>query len=67
MQWLFNTTRAIFQLYHGKNNFLFAKVQCNDHVCFVLDQHAELDFIVLAQWNNNLQIDISLHLDTLSW
>ena len=25
-RWLFNSTRAIFQLYHGKNKFLFAKV-----------------------------------------
>ena len=30
-------------------------------VHFVLDQHAELDFIVLAHWNNSLQVDISLN------
>jgi hypothetical protein len=27
-------------------------LNCND-VCFVLDQHAELDFIKLAHWNNS--------------
>jgi len=24
-------------------------------------------FIVLAHWNNSLQVDMSLHSDTLSW
>ena len=38
-----------------------------DKVHFVLDQHAELDFIVLAHWNNSLRVDMSLHLDTLFW
>jgi len=32
--------------------------QCDDgEVGFVLDQHAELDFIVLAHWNNSPQVD----------
>jgi hypothetical protein len=39
----------------------------DDEVRFVLDQHAELDFIVLAHWNNNSRIDISLHSDTSFW
>jgi hypothetical protein len=36
---LFNANSAIFQLFHGKNKLIY-----NDEVCFVLDQHAELDF-----------------------
>jgi hypothetical protein len=28
---------------------------------------AELDFIVLAHWNNNLRVDMSLNSDTLFW
>jgi hypothetical protein len=27
----------------------------------------ELDFIVLAHWNNSPRVDMSLHLDTLFW
>jgi hypothetical protein len=39
-EWLlFNANSAIFQLFHGKNKLIY-----NDEVCFVLDQHAELDF-----------------------
>jgi hypothetical protein len=37
-------------------NFQWEHVQ----VHFVLDQHAELDFIVLAHWNNNLRVDMSI-------
>jgi hypothetical protein len=37
----------------------------DDKVRFVLDQRAELDFIVLAHWNNSPRIDMSLHSDTL--
>jgi hypothetical protein len=36
-------------------------------VHFGLDQHAELDYIVLAHWNNSLRIDMSLNSDTLCW
>jgi hypothetical protein len=36
-------------------------------VHFVLNQHAELDFIVLAHWNNNLRVYMSLNSDTLFW
>jgi len=39
----------------------------DDEVRFVLDQHAELDFIVLAHRNNSPLLDMSLHPDTLSW
>jgi len=38
-----------------------------DKVCFVLEQHTLLDFIVLAHWNNSSWVDMSLHSDTLSW
>jgi hypothetical protein len=60
-EWLmFNAKWAIFQLHHGKNIV--------DDVCFVLDQHASsIFFMVLAQWNNSQQTDLSLHADTLSW
>ena len=33
----------------------------NDEVRFVLVQHAELDFNVLAHWNNSPRVDMSLH------
>ena len=35
---LFNANSVIFQLYHVENKLIFNKV------CFVLDQHTELDF-----------------------
>ena len=38
----------------------------DDEVGFVLDQHAELDFLVLVHWNNSPRVDMSPHLDTLS-
>jgi hypothetical protein len=38
----------------------------DDEVHFVLNQHAELDFIVLAHWNNSPQKDMSPHSDTFS-
>ena len=37
---MFNANSAIFQLYHGENNFQ----RDDDEVRFVLDQHDELDF-----------------------
>jgi hypothetical protein len=39
----------------------------DDEVRFVLDQHAELVFIVLAHWNNSPRVDMLLHPDTLFW
>jgi hypothetical protein len=35
-----------------------------DEVCFVLDQHVELDFYS-AHWNKSPRVDMSLHSDTL--
>ena len=61
-EWLlFNANSAICQLYQG--NFQWD----DDEVRFVLDQHAELNFIVLAHWNNSVRVDMSLHSDTLLW
>ena len=40
-----------------------------DDICFVLDQHAYLDFyhsVSAAHWHNSLYIDMSLYFDTLS-
>jgi hypothetical protein len=43
--WLFNANSAIFQLYHRWSKLIFN--QWNDEeVCFVLDQHASLQY-----WN----------------
>ena len=39
----------------------------DDEVRFVLDQHAELDVIVLTHWNNSPRTDLSPHSGTLSW
>ena len=39
----------------------------DDEVRFVLDQHAELDFIVLAHWNNSPRVNMPPHADTLFW
>jgi len=33
----------------------------------VLDHYPSWIFILLAHWNNSPRIDMSLHLDTLSW
>jgi hypothetical protein len=42
-EWLlFNANSAIFQLYHGEKQINFH--WDDDDVCFVLDQHPELDF-----------------------
>ena len=43
---MFNAKWAIFQLYYGKNKLIFNEMNHDDddEVCFVLDQHAELDF-----------------------
>ena len=39
---LFNAKSGIFQLYHGEKKLMFNEI--DDVVCFVLDQHALLDF-----------------------
>ena len=46
-------------------SFSYIMTKASD-VRFVLDQHAELDFIVLAHWNNSRRIDMSPDSDTLS-
>ena len=63
-EWLlFSANSANLQLFHGENKLIF-----NDNeVRFVLDQHLSWIFIVLADRNNNLQIEMLLHSDTLSW
>jgi hypothetical protein len=33
----------------------------DDEIRFVLDQHAELDFNVLAHWNNSPRVNMSPH------
>ena len=38
--WLFDTNWVIFQLCYDENTIPF----CWDDICFVLDQHAELEF-----------------------
>ena len=58
-EWVFSNLSAISwrkQVYHQRDD---------DEVRCVLDQHAELDFIVLAHWNNSLWVDMTLHSDTL--
>ena len=60
-EWLmFNAKTAIFQLYHGEN-----KLQSyhDDDVRFIQDK---VYLLVLAHWNKNPPVDISLHVDTLS-
>ena len=39
----------------------------DDEVRFVLDQHIELDLIMLAHWNDIPRVDMLLHSDTLFW
>ena len=36
-------------------------------VCFVLDQHAELDLLSASNWHKSPGVIMSLHSDTLSW
>jgi len=51
-------------IFHDKNK-LHSMWWCS--VSCVLDQHVELDIIVLPQWNNSSQVEMLLHLYTLSW
>jgi hypothetical protein len=39
----------------------------NDDICFVLGQHAKLNCYTADYWNNNSQVDMSLHSDTSHW
>ena len=48
-EWLlFNAKWAIFQLYHGKNK-LHRWGDNDKDVCFILDQHDQLDFSLKQQ------------------
>jgi hypothetical protein len=60
-----NMVRTIFQLYHGENNLYFNEMMTMS----ALYETNVLSwiFIVLAHWNNNSLVDMSLHLDTLFW
>ena len=61
-EWLlFNANSAIFQLYRDENKLIINEIH------FVLDQHAELDFKVLAHRHNRLRVNMSLQSDTLFW
>jgi len=60
---MFNAKTAIFQLYHGENKL--------HHIMMMMStlyktSTLKLDVLVLAHWNNNPPVDISLHVDTLS-
>jgi hypothetical protein len=46
-----------------QNNFQWD----DDEVCFVLNQHAELDFHSASSLKQQSRIDMSLHSDTLFW
>ena len=50
----------------GKFSVIFGWYD-GENVRFVLDQHDELDCIVLAHWNVSPWVDMSLHLYTLFW
>ena len=65
-EWLlFNANSAIFQLYHGENRLI-----CNEMIMrstlYEINRLSWM-FIVLAHWNKSLQVDMSLHSDTLFW
>ena len=56
---LFYANPAIFPLYHGKNKLIFNKMMMRSTLSWI--------FIVISHWNNSSWIDMSPHLDTLSW
>ena len=53
-EWMLFYALAMFGLYQGKDNLLFTDVAAvDDDICFVLDKHTKMSFIVeLAHWNN---------------
>jgi hypothetical protein len=60
-EWLlFNANSAIFQLYHDENKLIVNEIMYKTNTLSWI-------FIVLAHWNNNLRVDMSLHSDTLFW
>ena len=50
-------------------SYIMARASCipldDDNIRFLLDQHAQLDFIVLAHINNSPLVDMSFHSSTL--
>ena len=60
-EWLLNGKWAIFQVYHGENK-LHSMRWCS---CCNLPTRL-VGFLVLADWNNSLLVDMLLLLDTLS-
>jgi hypothetical protein len=61
---LFNANTAIFLATSWREQLNFP--WDDDEVRFLLDQQVGF-CIVVAHWNNSLQIDMLLHSDTLSW
>jgi len=62
---LFNANSAIFLAISWREQVNFQ--WDDDKVRFVLDQHAELLFKVLAHWNNSPRVGMSLHSATWFW
>jgi hypothetical protein len=63
-EWLlFNANSAIFQLYYGENKLIINEMMMRSALFYTLSWI----FIVLAHWNNNPQVEMSLHSDTLFW
>ena len=60
---MFNANSAIFSAISWQEQVIYQ--WDDDEVRFVLDR--SWIFIVLAHWNNSLQVDMSLHSDTLFW
>ena len=52
-------------------SYIMARASCirldDNNIRFLLDQHAQLDFIVLAHITNSLLVDMSFHSSTLFW
>jgi len=52
-------------------SYIMARASCirldDDNIHFLLDQYAQLDFIVLSQINNSPLVDMSFHSGTLFW
>ena len=57
--------KVIFQLFHGDNKLLFSEMLIRYATLYILDQRSYMNFKIHC--NNSTQIDISLHMDILSW
>ena len=67
-EWLlFNANSAIFQLHNGKNKFDFDEMMIMTMSALYLTNMLSWIFIMLAHWNNSLQVDMLLHSDILFW